>query len=137
MLSSKARKKGKWIMIAQQTFIWRDTYTLLKELDSTLMKIDRKECFTWGDDLRHSIERMLIDIQLANESEAGTETRCECIRNIRQEVNLMQVIVRMFVDNERINFGRYNKLSELLIKIGEQATGWLKKSKKAAKAQNT
>lgn len=123
-------------MIAQQTFIWRDTYNLLKEIDTTLFNINRKECFTWGDDLRHSIERTFADIQLANEAEKGSAMRSESIKNIRHELGLMQVIVRMLSDNRRISLGRYNTLSALLLKIGEQATGWLKKNEQQRKTGN-
>lgn len=115
-------------MLARDTAIYRDTYTLVK----TLLTYTRK----FNNDLKATVARRIEDValelgDLIVEANFDVKHRAEILGVdfiIRYEK--LQFLLNLAADMRQISERQHAHLSRIMDKIGRQATGWRKSATK-------
>lgn len=107
-----------------ETEIYKATYELSKLATQLVANMPRnyKACF--GVDFQRQCLDLVKRVYQANTA----EDRAGILRQMREEVEVVNLSARLAVDLRLVSRKQYSQLVELASSIGKQTTGWLKHS---------
>ena len=103
--------------------IYRTSYELLKEVNFRIKTFPRDFKFTLGTQLRNECVDMILNIYRANSS----YDKVPYIDQILERVQLIKLILRLCRDMNFISTKVFSGISELILSVSKQSTGWKKK----------
>lgn len=109
------------------TAIYKATYSLFKLVAQLVSNMPRNYKADFGAELRRRCMGLVMRVYEAN----TTEERVDILRAMRQEVETVNLSLRLSVDLRLISRGQYAKAIAITDSIGKQATGWQKHSERA------
>ena len=112
------------------TEIYRATYDLCKLVTEYVANMERKYKADFGAELRKRCMALVMRTYEANTS----EDKPPILRRMRQEVEAVNLALRLAVDLKQISRGQYARAIALTVSIAKQATGWQKHSESALAA---
>jgi hypothetical protein len=112
------------------TEIYTATYSLAQFVTQLVAGMPRNFKADFGADLRKRCVGLVMRVYEVNTSEA----RVDILRLMRQEVEAVNLALRLSVDLRLISQGQYSRAIVITESIGKQATGWQKQSERALDA---
>ncbi len=112
------------------TEIYKATYDLCKLVTEYVANMERKYKADFGAELRKRCMALVMRTYEAN----TTEDKPPILRRMRQEVEAVNLALRLAVDLRQISVKQYSRAIALTGSIGKQATGWQKHSESALAA---
>lgn len=109
------------------TEIYKATYELTKLVTSLVANMPRNYKADFGAELRRRCMALVMRTYEAN----TTDDKPPVLRRMRQEVEAVNLSLRLAVDLRLISRPQYARAIALTDGIGKQATGWLKHSERA------
>lgn len=109
------------------TEIYKATYELTKLVTSLVANMPRNYKAYFGAELRRRSMALVMRTYEAN----TTDDKPPILRRMRQEVETVNLSLRLAVDLRLISRPQYARAIALSDGIGKQATGWLKHSERA------
>ena len=109
------------------TEIYKATYELTKLVTSLVANMPRNYKADFGAELRRRSMALVMRTYEAN----TTDDKPSVLRRMRQEVETVNLSLRLAVDLRLISRPQYARAIALSDGIGKQATGWLKHSERA------
>ena len=109
------------------TEIYKATYELAKLVTSLVANMPRNYKADFGAELRRRCMAMVMRTYEAN----TTDDKPPVLRRMRQEVEAVNLALRLAVDLRLISRAQYARTIALTDGIGKQATGWLRHSERA------
>ena len=109
------------------TEIYKATYELTKLVTSLVANMPRNYKADFGAELRRRCMALVMRTYEAN----TTDDKPPVLRRMRQEVEAVNLSLRLAVDLRLISRPQYARAIALSDGIGKQATGWLKHSERA------
>jgi len=112
------------------TQIYKTTYELSLLVEKVVSNMKRNYKTTLGAHLRGQCFDLVMSVYRANSS----SDRTPIIRAMREDIEAVNLSLRLAVDLREFPRSQYAKAVELIDSIGRQATGWLKHSENALAA---
>jgi hypothetical protein len=106
------------------TAIYKATYQLAQLVMQLVANMPRNYKADFGAELRRSCIGLVMRTYEANTS----QDKSPILRKMRQEVEAVNMSLRLAVDLRLISHGQYGKAISITESIGNQATGWQRKS---------
>ena len=104
--------------------IYKTTYDLLTDLMNVTKEFPRDFKFSLGEKIQNHVIELLVLIYKAN----STKNKKDFISEILNEVQFLDLFLRISFDLKIIPQARYCVLIEKTYSIAKQAQGWLKSS---------
>ena len=102
--------------------IWQKSYDLAKELISMTERFPRPQQHGGlASEIRQTALSLIRTVMLANGSQ-GTAVN----QDLDQEIDYLQVIVRLARDLRYISIGQYEIVSQRIAELGKMNGGWMK-----------
>lgn len=111
----------------KDTEIYKATYALTQLVTLLVSGMPRNYKADFGADLRLACMTLVKRVYQANSS----QDRPPIIQRMREEIESVNLALRLSVDLKLISKGQYARSIALTDSIGKQATGWLKHSERA------
>lgn len=111
------------------TEIYRATYDLTKLVTGFVANMPKNFRSDFGAELRRRCMALVMRTYEANT--AGMEHRAPILQRMRQEVETVNLLLRLAVDHKLISHPQYARTIVLTASVGKQATGWQKHSESA------
>ncbi|MBX6966039.1 four helix bundle protein [Alcaligenes faecalis] len=112
------------------TAIYKATYSLCQLVTQLVSNMPRNYKADFGAELRRRCMDLVMRVYEANTS----DERTDILRKMRQEVEAVNLSLRLSVDLRLISRGQYAQAIALTDSVGKQATGWQKHSERALDA---
>lgn len=112
------------------TAIYKATYDLTKLVTQFVSGMPRNYKGDFGAELRKRCMGLVMRVYEANTS----EDRSAILQRMRQEVEAVNLMLRLAVDLRLISRGQYAKSIAITDSIGRQATGWQRHTARALDA---
>lgn len=109
------------------TEIYKATYELTKLVTDLVSNMPRNHKADTGADLRRECKTLVKRTYQAN----TREDKVPVLQRMREEVEEVNLSLRLAVDLKLISHGQYARAIALTASIGKQATGWKKHSESA------
>lgn len=101
--------------------LYKTTYDLLVELMHATKNFPKDFKYSLGEKIQNQTTGILIDIYRAN----GMFDKQECIKKILEDVQFLEVYLRLSHDLKIITVEKYAIFIEKTNSISKQAQGWL------------
>ncbi|ANN70889.1 four helix bundle protein [Bordetella bronchialis] len=112
------------------TEIYKATYSLAQLVTQLVAGMPRNYKADFGAELRKRCMGLVMRVYEANTA----ADRVDVLRSMRQEVEAVNLCLRLSVDLKLISRGQYGRAIAITESIGKQATGWQKQSERALDA---
>lgn len=112
------------------TAIYKATYDLTKLVTQFVAGMPRNYKADFGAELRKRCMGLVMRVYEAN----AFEDRAGILQRMRQEVEAVNLMLRLAVDLRLISRGQYANAITITESIGRQATGWQKHTERALDA---
>lgn len=109
------------------TEIYRSTYDLAKLVTTLVANMPRNYKADFGTELRRRCMALVMRTYEANTNQAERGTT---LQRMRQEVEAVNLCLRLSVDLRLISTSQYARAIALTACIAKQATGWLRHSQR-------
>lgn len=109
------------------TEIYRSTYDLAKLVTTLVANMPRNYKADFGTELRRRCMALVMRTYEANTNQAERGTT---LQRMRQEVEAVNLCLRLSVDLRLISQGQYARAIAITASISKQATGWLRHSQR-------
>lgn len=106
------------------TAIYKATYQLAQLVMQLVANMPRNYKADFGAELRRRCMGLVMRTYEANTS----QDKSPILRKMRQEVEAVNLSLRLAVDLRLISHGQYGKAIAITASIGKQATGWQRQS---------
>jgi len=100
--------------------IYRDTYRLVVLIFEVTREFSREYKYTLGQDMKRDALHLLRCIYRANKH----KNRVEHLEVFLDELELLKLEIRLCVEMKLISLKKQVVLSEYLVRMGKQVTGW-------------
>ncbi|WP_103018136.1 four helix bundle protein [Alicycliphilus denitrificans] len=115
------------------TEIYKATYDLTKLVTALVSNMPRNYRSDFGADLRRDCMTLVKRTYQAN----TREDKVPVLQRMREEVEEVNLALRLAVDLELISNKQYGRAIVLTASVGKQATGWQKHSESALVAESS
>lgn len=113
--------------------IYQDVYRFGLQFHQTREKMPKTLKYNLGEDVAHSIRRIIRGIVVANRS----QDKVKPLLIVDLEIESLWGDLRMLFDCKGISTGEFKVLCEMLYEISKQERNWLAWAKKAEKGATT
>lgn len=107
--------------------IYKGTYDLLILTMQATKLFPREYKYTLGQNIKDEVVGLVVFIYRAN----STADRSGHITDIIERIQVIQVLIRLCHDMRLLQRKHYARMTEMTERLGQQAHGWLKSSRKA------
>ncbi len=108
--------------------IYKDAYELLIQITKLSQQFPRGYRQVMARNLCSAAQELLVLILKIN----ATTNKSLLIEDLREQLQLLQLQIRVSKDLHLISAGQFGKLALLLDQLGRQSAGWLKFAKQNA-----
>ncbi len=104
--------------------LWQKAYDLAKELMIVTEKFPRPQQRDGGlaNEIRRTALNVLRTVMIANNRQ-----NVAINRDLDQEIEYLQALVRMARELEYVSLGRYELFAERIVELGKMNAGWMKR----------
>ncbi|HAT9492128.1 TPA: four helix bundle protein [Legionella pneumophila subsp. pneumophila] len=100
--------------------VYKDTYQLVVRVFEYTKNFPREYKYTLGQDMKRDALHLLRCIYRANKH----KNRAEHLEAFLDEFELLKLEIRLCVEMKLISLKKQSRLSEFMVRIGKQVTGW-------------
>jgi four helix bundle protein len=102
--------------------IWQKSYDLARDLMQVTERFPRpQQQGGLASEIRRASLDLIQTVMLANSTQSTAVNR-----DLDQEIDYLQVIVRLARDLRYISIGQYELLAEKIVELGKMNNGWMK-----------